>query len=78
MGCFIDGTPKGLEGEWHHRAPDYRLVYCGPKESSKEEEAKKYRRNRLDEASVPDTIDEPEMDFELNSKRKEQKLYAKS
>ena len=53
------------------------LVYCGPKESSKEE-AKKYRRNRLDEASVPDTIDEPEMDFELNGKRKEQTLYAKS
>ena len=72
------GRRNDWEGEWHHRAPDYRLVYCGLKENSKDEEAKKYRINRLDEASVPDTIDEPEMDFELNSKRKEQKLYAKS
>ena len=63
-------------GEWHHRAPDYKLVYCGPKQSS-QEEAKKYRRYRLDKTYVTNIIDIPEIDVELNNKRKRLKLSAK-
>jgi len=41
------GRRNDWEGEWHHRAPDYKLVYCGPKENSKEEEIVHYRKKRI-------------------------------
>jgi hypothetical protein len=72
------GRRNDWEGEWHHRAPDYKLVYCGPKESHKEEKIKIYNRNRLDKTSVTNTIDAPEMDIKLNSKRKRLKLSTKT
>ena len=69
------GRRNDWEGEWHHRAPDYKLVYCGPKENSKEERSTKYRRFRLDETSINNIIDTSEMDVKLNRKRL--KLSAK-
>ena len=65
---------KDWSEEWHHRVPDYRLVYCGPKGNSPEEETKKYQR--LDDASTY-TADEPEMEV-VSSKRKRLKLSAKA
>jgi hypothetical protein len=29
---------KRKSGVWHHRVPDFKLVYCGPKESFPEKE----------------------------------------
>ena len=38
-------------GDWHHRAPDFKLVYCGPKNRVKEE-AKELPKERIVEASI--------------------------
>ena len=70
------GRQKDYGGDWHHRAPDYKLVYCGPKRNSKEE-AKKHNRNRLGEIFVTDTIDTPEMEAELGNKMRRLKLSAR-
>jgi len=42
--------------DWHHRVPDFRLVYCGPKKSVTKEETGQKRKRRIVEASV--TTDE--------------------
>ena len=34
------GGRKSKSGGWHHRVPDFKLVYCGPKESFPEKEIK--------------------------------------
>ena len=31
---------KRKSGVWHHRVPDFKLVYCGPEESFPEKETK--------------------------------------
>ena len=31
---------KRRSGVWHHRAPDFKLVYCGPKERVSKKETK--------------------------------------
>ena len=31
---------KRKSGIWHHRAPDFKLVYCGPEEGFPEKETK--------------------------------------
>jgi hypothetical protein len=33
--------------DWHHRVPDFKLVYCGTKKRMKEEEPKEMRKKRL-------------------------------
>ena len=42
---------KRWSEDWHHRAPDFRLVYCGPKNRVKEE-AKELPEKRMVEASI--------------------------
>jgi hypothetical protein len=37
--------------DWHHRAPDFKLVYCGPKKDNKEE-TKQVRKEKIVEVSV--------------------------
>jgi hypothetical protein len=37
-------------GDWHHRVPDFKLVYCGPKNRIKEE-TKELHEERMFEAS---------------------------
>jgi hypothetical protein len=34
-------------GDWHHRVPDFKLVYCGPKNRVKEE-AKEFPEERIE------------------------------
>jgi hypothetical protein len=41
-------------GDWHHRAPDFKLVYCGPKNRVKEE-AKEFPEKRMVEAHITNT-----------------------
>ena len=38
-------------GDWHHRVPDFKLVYCGPRNRVKEE-AKELHEERIVEASI--------------------------
>ena len=37
--------------DWHHRAPDFKLVYCGPKKSTPNEETKQTGKRRMVEFS---------------------------
>ena len=32
-GVYLKKKPRSRRksGEWHHRVPDFKLVYCGPK-----------------------------------------------
>jgi len=46
------GRRKRRSADWHHRAPDFKLVYCGPKKSNSKEEMKRVRRKRMIEVSV--------------------------
>ena len=43
-----------MQGDWHHRVPDFQLVYCGPKKSTltKEEKSDKklQTKEQLEEA----------------------------
>ena len=36
---------KRRSGVWHHRAPDFKLVYCGPRERVPKKETKLRGRN---------------------------------
>jgi len=38
--------------DWHHRAPDFKLVYCGPKKSIHKKETKHVPQKRMVEVSV--------------------------
>ena len=42
-------------GDWHHRVPDFKLVYCGPKMRVKED-VKELPKERTVEASISDAI----------------------
>ena len=42
---------------WHHRVPDFKLVYCGPQKSPKEESEHAARQRRI-EVSEEDDRDE--------------------
>ena len=35
------------KGDWHHRVPDFQLVYCGPRKSTRKEETKHVRRKGM-------------------------------
>jgi len=37
---------------WHHRAPDFKLVYCGPKKSIPKEETRQTEKRRIVEVSI--------------------------
>ena len=42
------GDQKRKSGIWHHRAPDYKLVYCGrPKENFPEKTTKLASRKEI-------------------------------
>ena len=66
------GRRNDWEGEWHHRAPDYKLVYCGPKESSQEEEIVHYQKKRRAKIYV-----ETDKDITLAKKMKRSKQLIK-
>jgi hypothetical protein len=48
---------KHTWGDWHHRVPDFKLVYCGPKNRIKEEEPKELPEERTVEASISNVGD---------------------
>jgi hypothetical protein len=50
-GAMLMVKRKHELGDWHHRAPDFKLVYCGPKNRAKEE-AKEFHEERIVEASI--------------------------
>jgi hypothetical protein len=39
---------KRRKKDWHHRVPDFKLVYCGTRKRMKEEEPKKFSEKRLE------------------------------
>ena len=34
VGYWLTGRQKRKRVDWHHRVPDFQLVYCGPKKST--------------------------------------------
>jgi len=40
LGGLWMGDRKRKSGVWHHRVPDFRLVYCEPEEGFPEKETK--------------------------------------
>jgi len=46
------GHRKRWSADWHHRAPDFKLVYCGPKKSIPKEETGQAEKRRMIEVSV--------------------------
>ena len=52
VGYWLTGRQKRKRVDWHHRVPDFQLVYCGPKKSSPEEETKKVHRKKTVVVSV--------------------------
>ena len=45
------GGRKHKSGVWHHRVPDFKLVYCGPEEIFPEKEKKLAIRKEVTEIS---------------------------
>ena len=43
------GRRKRKSGVWHHRVPDFKLVYCGPEEGFTEKETKIVIRKEVSE-----------------------------
>jgi len=43
---------KRWKRDWHHRCPDFKLVYCGPKKSSPKEETEQTEKRRIIDLSV--------------------------
>ena len=39
-GKQIKSRRKSRDGEWHHRVPDFKLVYCGKQDFSEKESEK--------------------------------------
>jgi hypothetical protein len=44
--------------DWHHRIPDFKLVYCGPKKSFRKETGKSDRRGRIQVSVTSDGKDD--------------------
>ena len=40
LGSLWMGDQKRKSGVWHHRVPDFKLVYCEPEKSFPEKETK--------------------------------------
>ena len=47
VGCWLTGRQKRKRVDWHHRVPDFRLVYCGPKKSTPIKEEKNVHEERM-------------------------------
>jgi len=43
---------KRWKKDWHHRAPDFKLVYCGPKKTNKQETKDSQSKRRILETSI--------------------------
>jgi len=43
---------KRRSGDWHHRVPDFKLVYCGPKDSAPKKKLKYTSRGKRLKVSV--------------------------
>ena len=43
----MTNTRKHKDGDWHHRAPDWQLVYCGPKKRIQIKEEKNFHEKRM-------------------------------
>ena len=43
---------KRWSKDWHHRVPDFKLVYCGPKKSAPKEETKHDHKTKIVEVPV--------------------------
>ena len=41
--CLMVRRKREDELEWHHRVPDFKLVYCGPKKEVAKKEAHRKR-----------------------------------
>jgi hypothetical protein len=64
---------RGRSKDWHHRVPDFKLVYCGLKKSPKEESKYAARKRKIaifEETDRDDTI------TELERPRKKEKNKA--
>ena len=46
------GHRKRWKRDWHHRAPDFKLVYCGPKKSVTKDETGQPEKRRTVELAV--------------------------
>ena len=49
----IKRKPRGKH--WHHRVPDFKLVYCGPKKSTSKKETTNAQQKRMVEVCVINT-----------------------
>ena len=56
-GVLLMGRRNHRNNDWHHRVPDFKLVYCGPKKSPSEEENKHVPEKRMVKVSVTTDID---------------------
>ena len=57
---------KRKSGIWHHRVPDFKLVYCGPEENFPEKETKFAIRREVSE--ITDEHDSADSRLEQNKK----------
>jgi hypothetical protein len=49
---------SGRSEDWHHRVPDFKLVYCGPPKSPTEKESENAVRKRKIAVSMATDIDD--------------------
>ena len=57
-GASLMAVRKRRSGVWHHRVPDFKLVYCGPKDSAPKKELKfTFRDKRLKLSIIADEED---------------------
>ena len=50
------GDRKRKSGVWHHRVPDFKLVYCGPEEIFTEKATKRAIRKEVSVISEEDDL----------------------
>ncbi len=52
--CFlmVRHKRKSRAKHWHHRVPDFKLVYCGPKKSTSKKEMANVQKIRMVDAYV--------------------------
>ena len=51
-GVWLMGQRKHRSRDWHHRVPDFKLVYCGPKKKTLMRETEQKEERRRVEVSV--------------------------
>ena len=70
---MVRGKHKTREKHWHHRVPDFKLVYCGPKEGTSKETIR-LQRGKVEEY-VTDTGND-ELVNKLDKKRNLEKRFS--